>query len=309
MTGSIVSVSGFSLPLNAPTASGKPVASVSSPTVICGSSLRSLELCRRRHELANYAEVPVMPRSWWLWWCSCCSAGLEAVARAACPGGAGGGVPVWWRSGWPIRRRNTMDPVRSAEARDGTASVSGVLVEYGEVAGPSAWVGADHHRQLLLERRAVPRGVAPAHAGVSQSARRRDRHRVHGRVLPGPQHRIRRSRWSRSRCGRSCGSLHATGRTSGPVGGARFRRWPIGLASWRLLPQVGPPAADLERLLAVAVDWRFTGHRRSACVIAICAAAGPTRACGDRRGREPCAWTTSTGGPGRLTDHRQGQPG
>ena len=42
MTGSIVSVSG-SLPLNAPTASGKPVASVSSPTVICGSSLRSLE--------------------------------------------------------------------------------------------------------------------------------------------------------------------------------------------------------------------------------------------------------------------------
>ena len=37
----------------------------------------------RKVGYSNYAEVPVMPRSWWLWWCSCCSAGLEAVARAA----------------------------------------------------------------------------------------------------------------------------------------------------------------------------------------------------------------------------------
>ena len=37
----------------------------------------------REPGFSNYAEVPVMPRSWWLWWCSCCSAGLEAVARAA----------------------------------------------------------------------------------------------------------------------------------------------------------------------------------------------------------------------------------
>jgi hypothetical protein len=37
----------------------------------------------REPGFSNYAEVPVMPRSWWLWWCSCCSAGFEAVARAA----------------------------------------------------------------------------------------------------------------------------------------------------------------------------------------------------------------------------------
>jgi hypothetical protein len=32
---------------------------------------------------SNYAEVAVMPRSWWLWGCSCCSAGLAGMARAA----------------------------------------------------------------------------------------------------------------------------------------------------------------------------------------------------------------------------------
>jgi hypothetical protein len=32
---------------------------------------------------SNYAEVVVMPRSWWLWWCSCCSTGLSGVTRAA----------------------------------------------------------------------------------------------------------------------------------------------------------------------------------------------------------------------------------
>jgi hypothetical protein len=37
----------------------------------------------REPGFSNYAEVPVMPRSWGLWWCSCCSAGVEAVARAA----------------------------------------------------------------------------------------------------------------------------------------------------------------------------------------------------------------------------------
>jgi hypothetical protein len=37
----------------------------------------------REPGFSNYAEVPVMPRSWWLWWCSCCSPGLAGVARAA----------------------------------------------------------------------------------------------------------------------------------------------------------------------------------------------------------------------------------
>ena len=81
VTGSMVAVSAL-LPSNAATVSGNPVASVNNPRVICGSRRRSLELCRRRHN-SNYAEASVMPRSWWLWWCSCCSAGLAGVTRAA----------------------------------------------------------------------------------------------------------------------------------------------------------------------------------------------------------------------------------
>ena len=37
----------------------------------------------REPGFSNYAEAAVMPRSWWLWWCSCCSAGLVGAARAA----------------------------------------------------------------------------------------------------------------------------------------------------------------------------------------------------------------------------------
>jgi len=37
----------------------------------------------REPGFSNYAERAVMPRSWWLWRCSCCSAGLAGVARAA----------------------------------------------------------------------------------------------------------------------------------------------------------------------------------------------------------------------------------
>jgi hypothetical protein len=37
----------------------------------------------REPGFSNYAEVAVMPRSWWLWRCSCCSVGLSAVAPAA----------------------------------------------------------------------------------------------------------------------------------------------------------------------------------------------------------------------------------
>jgi hypothetical protein len=37
----------------------------------------------REPGFSNYAEVAVMPRSWWLWWCSCCSAGLAGVTCAA----------------------------------------------------------------------------------------------------------------------------------------------------------------------------------------------------------------------------------
>ena len=60
MTGSIVLVSAL-LPSKALTISGNPSWPVSRPIVICGSSRRSLELCRRRHN-SNYAEVLVMPR-------------------------------------------------------------------------------------------------------------------------------------------------------------------------------------------------------------------------------------------------------
>jgi hypothetical protein len=37
----------------------------------------------RKVGYSNYAEVAVMPRSCWLWWCSCCSAGLAGVTCAA----------------------------------------------------------------------------------------------------------------------------------------------------------------------------------------------------------------------------------
>jgi hypothetical protein len=37
----------------------------------------------REPGFSNYAEVPVMPRSLCLWWCSCWSAGLVGVARSA----------------------------------------------------------------------------------------------------------------------------------------------------------------------------------------------------------------------------------
>ena len=54
MTGSMVAVSAL-LPSKASTASGNPAASVKRPQVICGSSRRSLELCRG----SGYAEVVV----------------------------------------------------------------------------------------------------------------------------------------------------------------------------------------------------------------------------------------------------------
>ena len=68
MTGSIVSVSA-SLPSTAPTVSGKPVASVSSPTVICGSRRRSLEnpdrgthrRCRSRSTAWTRHRAPTTP--------------------------------------------------------------------------------------------------------------------------------------------------------------------------------------------------------------------------------------------------------
>jgi hypothetical protein len=37
----------------------------------------------REPGFSNYAELAVMPRSWWLWWRWCCSAVLVRVARAA----------------------------------------------------------------------------------------------------------------------------------------------------------------------------------------------------------------------------------
>jgi hypothetical protein len=37
----------------------------------------------RESGFSNYAEAAVMPSSWWLRWCSCCSAGLAGVSCAA----------------------------------------------------------------------------------------------------------------------------------------------------------------------------------------------------------------------------------
>ncbi|GAA5108971.1 hypothetical protein GCM10025762_15190 [Haloechinothrix salitolerans] len=61
----------------------------------------------RESGFSNYAVVSVMPRWLALW-------GVRAGHRAGRarparhnPRGASHGVPVWWCSGWPIRRRNT----------------------------------------------------------------------------------------------------------------------------------------------------------------------------------------------------------
>ena len=48
MIGTIVCVSAL-LPSQHPISNGKPCRSTSRPTMICGSTRRSLELCRRRH--------------------------------------------------------------------------------------------------------------------------------------------------------------------------------------------------------------------------------------------------------------------
>jgi hypothetical protein len=37
----------------------------------------------RKVGYSNYAEAAVMPSSWWLWWCSCWSAGLPGVSCSA----------------------------------------------------------------------------------------------------------------------------------------------------------------------------------------------------------------------------------
>ena len=73
-----------------------------------------------------------------------------------------------------------MDPVRTAAAREDVASVSDLLIGFGE------WLD----RRRGPARRTVPGGAAPAHAGVGESSGRWDRQGVHGRVLPGSQHEL-----------------------------------------------------------------------------------------------------------------------
>ena len=141
------------------------------------------------------------------------------------------------------------------------------------VAGPSAWVGADHHRQLPLECRAVPHGVAPAHAGVGQSSGLLGRSRRSWSSTAGIAIPIRRSRWRRS-VRSFLRFAHATGRTSVALWGAV----PVS-AGWHLasLPR-SVPAADLERLLAVAARWRFTAtDRRDYAILLLLARLGLRR--------------------------------
>ena len=81
-----------------------------------------------------------------------------------------------------------MDPVCTADARDGTASVSGVLVEYGEWLDRQRGLAPITIDNYCWNVEQFLAALPAAHAGVSQSAGRRDRHCVHGRVLPGSQY-------------------------------------------------------------------------------------------------------------------------
>ena len=192
-----------------------------------------------------------------------------------------------------------MDPVCTADARDGTASVSGVLVEFGEWLGRQrglAPVTIDNYcwnvGQFL---EALPQ---PTQVSVSLL----DAGTVTAFMVEYCRDRNTNSVKSMARSVRSfLRFAHATGRTSVGLWGAV----PVS-AGWHLasLPR-SVPAADLERLLAVAAALAVDGHRPPR--LRDLAAVGPTRASA-RRGRR--SWPGRHRLAGRRTHrHRQGRPG
>ena len=161
---------------------------------------------------------------------------------------------------------------RTAEARDGTASVSGVLVEYGEWLDRQrglAPVTIDNYcwnvEQFLA---ALPQ---PTQVSVSLL----DAGTVTAFMVEYCRDRNTNSVKSMARSVRSfLRFAHATGRTSVGLWGAV----PVS-AGWHLasLPR-SVPAADLERLLAVAGRWGFTAtDRRDYAILLLLARLGLRR--------------------------------
>ena len=165
-----------------------------------------------------------------------------------------------------------MDPVRTADARGGTTSVSGVLVEYGEwlrLQRGLAPVTIDNycwHVEQFLEGLPQP---------VQVSVALLDAGTVTAFMVEHCRNRNTNSVKSMARSVRSfLRFAHATGRTSVGLWGAV----PVS-AGWHLasLPR-SVPAADLERLLAVAGRWRLSAtERRDYAILLLLARLGLRR--------------------------------
>jgi len=192
-----------------------------------------------------------------------------------------------------------MDPVCTADACEGTASVSGVLVEFGEWLGRQrglAPITVDNYcwnvEQFL--------GALPQPTQVSVSLL--DAGTVTAFMVEYCRDRNTNSVKSMARSVRSfLRFAHATGRTSVGLWGAV----PVS-AGWHLasLPR-SVPATDLEHLLAVAGALAVVGHRPPR--LRDLAAVGSTRAAA-RRGRR--SWPRRHRLAGRRTHrHRQGRAG
>ena len=181
-----------------------------------------------------------------------------------------------------------MDPVSTAGAREDTASVSGLLIEFG------GWLDRQrglapvtihnycwHAGQFLA---ALPQ---PAQVSVSLL----DAGTVTAFMVEYCRDRNTNSAKSMARSVRSfLRFAHATGRTSAGLRGAVPSS-----SGWQHLASLprSVPAADLERLLAVAARSRFTATGRRDYAILCC---WPGSGCGEARS-QAFAWTTSTGGP------------
>jgi integrase/recombinase XerD len=165
-----------------------------------------------------------------------------------------------------------MDPVCTADAREGTASVNDVLIEFGQwldrQRGLAPITITNYRWNVEQFLRALPQ---PTQESVSLL----DSGTVTAFMVQYCRDRNTNSAKSMARSVRSfLRFAHATGRTSVALWGAV----PVS-AGWHLasLPQ-SVPAADLERLLTVAGRWRFTAtDRRDYAILLLLARLGLRR--------------------------------
>jgi integrase/recombinase XerD len=165
-----------------------------------------------------------------------------------------------------------MDPLCTADAREGTASVNDVLIEFGQwldrQRGLAPITITNYRWNVEQFLRALPQ---PTQESVSLL----DARTVTAFMVDFCRDCNTNSAKSMARSVRSfLRFAHATGRTSAELWGAV----PVS-AGWHLasLPQ-SVPAADLERLLTVAGRWRFTAtDRRDYAILLLLARLGLRR--------------------------------